>query len=58
VDLTGKMVTPPSGEPGVLAPGASADFLVLDADPLDDTTTRRRAATVYVKGMVVDRENR
>jgi imidazolonepropionase-like amidohydrolase len=58
VDLTGKTVTPPSGEAGVLAPGATADFVVLDADPLNDTTTRRRPATVYVKGMVVDRDRR
>ena len=58
VDLTGKTVTPAPGGRGVLTPGASADFMVLDADPLDDTTTTRRAATVYLRGMVVDRNGR
>ncbi len=40
---------------GSLAPGKSADFLVLDANPLDDITNTRRIAAVYVKGAELDR---
>ena len=41
---------------GALTPGKSADFLVLDANPLDDIRNTRRIATVYLKGMKVDRD--
>lgn len=40
---------------GVIAPGKSADFLVLDANPLDDIRNTRRIASVYVQGNEVDR---
>jgi len=42
-------------ELGMLAPGKSADFLVLDANPLDDITHTRRIASVYLRGAEVDR---
>jgi len=40
---------------GSLAVGKSADFLVLDANPLDDITNTRRIAKIYLKGVEVDR---
>ncbi|HEY3158549.1 MAG TPA: amidohydrolase family protein [Vicinamibacterales bacterium] len=40
---------------GTLAAGKQADFLVLDANPLDDITNTRRIASVYLKGRAVDR---
>lgn len=40
---------------GVLAPGKEADFLVLDANPLDDITNTQRIFTIYLKGAEVDR---
>ncbi|MXY18081.1 MAG: amidohydrolase family protein, partial [Acidobacteria bacterium] len=40
---------------GRLAPGARADFVVLDANPLDDITATRRIAAVYVDGVEVNR---
>ena len=42
-------------ETGVLAAGKDADFLVLDANPLDDITNTQRISSVYVKGAEVDR---
>jgi imidazolonepropionase-like amidohydrolase len=41
---------------GALAPGKSADFVVLDANPLDDITNARRISRVYLRGHLVDRE--
>jgi imidazolonepropionase-like amidohydrolase len=41
---------------GSLAPGKSADFLVLDANPLDDIAFTRRIAEVYLRGARVNRE--
>jgi imidazolonepropionase-like amidohydrolase len=40
---------------GTLAPGKRADFLVLDADPLDDIVNTRRIAKMYLAGAEVDR---
>jgi imidazolonepropionase-like amidohydrolase len=40
---------------GTLAAGKSADFLVLDANPLDDITNTRRMAAVFLRGAPVDR---
>jgi imidazolonepropionase-like amidohydrolase len=40
---------------GTLQAGKSADFLVLDANPLDDITSTRRIAAVYLRGAPVDR---
>jgi len=40
---------------GMLQAGKSADFLVLDANPLDDITNTRRIAAVYLRGVAVDR---
>jgi imidazolonepropionase-like amidohydrolase len=40
---------------GTLAPGKSADFVVLDASPLDDILNTRRIAQVYLRGRQVDR---
>ena len=41
---------------GTVAVGKSADFIVLDANPLDEITNTRRIATVYLRGMEVDRD--
>ena len=40
---------------GTLAPGKRADFLVLDANPLEDIRNTRRIAAVYIGGKEVDR---
>ena len=41
---------------GMVASGKSADFVVLDANPLDDITNTRRISQVYLRGDEVDRE--
>ena len=41
---------------GTVEVGKSADFIVLDANPLDDITNTRRISEVYLRGIAVDRE--
>jgi len=40
---------------GTVAPGKSADFLVLDGNPLDDIRQTRRIAAVYLRGTELSR---
>lgn len=42
-------------ELGMLAPGKSADFVVLDANLLDDITHTQRIARVYLRGQEIPR---
>jgi imidazolonepropionase-like amidohydrolase len=41
---------------GTIAAGKSADFVVLDANPLADIANTRRIARVYLRGVEVDRQ--
>ena len=41
---------------GTVAAGKSADFLVLDANPLDDITNTRMINAMYLRGTAVDRD--
>jgi imidazolonepropionase-like amidohydrolase len=40
---------------GTIAAGKSADFLVLDANPLDDIKNTRTIRSVYLRGAAIDR---
>jgi imidazolonepropionase-like amidohydrolase len=42
---------------GTIEANKSADFLALDANPLDDITNTCSIATVYLRGAVVDRSS-
>ena len=41
---------------GMIEAGRSADFIVLDANPLDDIANTRRIDMVYLRGQKVDRD--
>ena len=40
---------------GVVAPGKNADFVVLDANPLENIANSRRIDKVFLRGHEVDR---
>jgi len=40
---------------GTVASGKNADFLVLDANPLDNIANTRRISSVYLRGVEIDR---
>jgi imidazolonepropionase-like amidohydrolase len=40
---------------GTVAVGKQADFLVLDANPLEDITNTRKISNVYLRGTAIDR---
>lgn len=42
---------------GMIEPGKRADFLVLEANPLDDIRNTRKIASVYLAGAAVDRSS-
>lgn len=42
---------------GTISSGKRADFLVLDANPLDDITNTRRINAVYLEGVPLDRRS-
>ena len=45
-----------AGDLGTVEAGKSADFIVLDANPLDDITNTRAIDAVYLRGSAMDRD--
>ena len=52
---TGAALLKIDGETGTLAKGKSADFLVLDANPLDGIANTRKISRVYLRGEELNR---
>ena len=44
------------GDIGTIVEGKSADFIILNANPLDDITNTRQIDAVYLRGSEIDRE--
>ena len=44
------------GDHGTVAAGKNADFIVLDANPLDDITNTRQISDVFLRGAAIDRD--
>ena len=42
---------------GTIDANKSADFIVMDANPLDDITNTRKISAVYLRGTAVDRSS-
>jgi len=53
--LNGAVTLGLEAELGTVAPGKSADFIVLDANPLEEITNSRKIDRVYLRGREVDR---
>ena len=43
-------------EAGTIAPGKTADFVILDANPLEDIRNTRAISQVFLRGREVDRD--